>query len=131
MNTPPPDALILAYDGDCGFCQASIDRIRTWAAPSIPAMPWQSLPDDITAPHLTRLDSEVLLLHNGSVRSGGAQALAAFTGSSASRPFRIAAALINLPGLRRGVHHLYRWVARNRHRLPGATTACALPASRT
>ncbi|MGW0771314.1 hypothetical protein [Streptomyces sp. NPDC002676] len=32
---------------------------------------------------------------------------------------------------RPSARYLYRWVARNRHRLPGGTTACPLPASHT
>ncbi|MFJ1602511.1 hypothetical protein ACIOHS_03935 [Streptomyces sp. NPDC088253] len=37
----PPSPPVLAHDGDCGFCQASVDRIRAVAAPTLEGVPWQ------------------------------------------------------------------------------------------
>ncbi|WP_406507975.1 thiol-disulfide oxidoreductase DCC family protein [Streptomyces sp. NBC_00212] len=125
-----PDVL-LAFDGDCGFCQTAIDQIRRRAKPAIPAAPWQSLPSQLTQPHLERLDHEVILFAGTSVRCGGATALARFLGSSPQRRYRVATFLVRLPPLSLAAHGIYRWVARNRHRMPAGTPACSLPRTQT
>lgn len=130
-STDGDKPLTLAYDGDCGFCQASIDRIRTTAKPGIPAIPWQWLPRETTRPHQHRLDEEVLLLHGTTVSCGGAEALARFIGSSPYRTYRVLATVARLPALLPLARLVYRRVARNRHRLPGGTPACALPPTRS
>lgn len=135
MRVTGPDStsstpLVLAYDGDCGFCQASVDRIRAVARPTIDAVPWQFLPEETTAPHVRRLESEVLLLDGGTVVASGADALARFVASSPSRPHRALAALVGFPGVRVLSRAVYRQVSRHRHRLPGATAACAVPPRR-
>lgn len=123
-TTAPP---VLAYDGDCGFCQSSVDRIRSLAAPALEAVPWQFLPAGTTGEHLERLDREVLLLRGGTVLAGGADAVARWLGSSPSGAARLTGAVLRLPGVRLCARLVYRWVARNRHRLPGGTPACAAP----
>ncbi|MEU4872517.1 DCC1-like thiol-disulfide oxidoreductase family protein [Streptomyces sp. NPDC021608] len=123
-GSPPP---VLAYDGDCGFCQSCVDRIRSLAAPALEAVPWQFLPEESTAAHRARLDREVLLLRGATVVAGGADAVARWLGSSPSAGYRVAGAVPRLPGVRACARVVYRAVARNRHRLPGGTPACALP----
>ncbi|KJK57249.1 thiol-disulfide oxidoreductase, partial [Saccharothrix sp. ST-888] len=85
---------VLAYDGDCGFCQAAVDRIRRLADPRMTAVPWQALPERLTSPHLARLEREVLIFKDGNVRAGGADALARYAGSSPARRYRLAAAAV-------------------------------------
>ncbi|MEU1303869.1 thiol-disulfide oxidoreductase DCC family protein [Streptomyces shenzhenensis] len=126
-SSAPPSSPVLAYDGDCGFCQTSIDRIRDLAAPTLKAMPWQFLPTESTSPHRRRLDREVLLLDGDSVLAGGADALARYVGTSPSRAYRALAVMVRLPGIRACARVIYRWVSSNRHRLPGGTPACAVP----
>ena len=123
-GSAPP---VLAYDGDCGFCQTSVDRVRALAAPTLEAVPWQFLPAEVTAPHLGRLDQEVLLLRGDTVLAGGADALARYLATSPSAAYRVLAAVVRLPGPRGCARVVYRWVSRNRHRLPGSTPACAVP----
>jgi predicted DCC family thiol-disulfide oxidoreductase YuxK len=123
-RSAPP---VLAYDGDCGFCQTSVDRLRALAAPTLEAVPWQFLPAEETGPHLERLDQEVLLLRGGTVLAGGSDALARWVGTSPSGVYRVLAAVVRLPGVRACARVVYRWVSRNRHRLPGGTPACAAP----
>lgn len=122
-GSAPP---VLAYDGDCGFCQSSVDRIRSLAAPTLEAVPWQFLPEESTAPHRARLDREVLLLRGSTVLAGGADAVARWLGSSPSAGCRVVGAVLRLPGVRGCARVVYRGVARNRHRLPGGTPACAV-----
>ncbi|KUN87147.1 thiol-disulfide oxidoreductase DCC family protein [Streptomyces griseoruber] len=128
-GSAPP---VLAHDGDCGFCQTSVDRVRALAAPALDAVPCRFLPAEETAPHLQRLAREVLLLRGGTVLAGGADALARTVATSPSAAYRVLAAVVRLPGVRGGARAVYRWVSRNRHRLPGGTPACAVrPASGT
>ena len=88
---------------------------------------WQALPERLTAPHLARLDREVLLFHNGAVRAGGADALARFVGSSSARRYQLAAAAAGLPGVRTCARQVYALVAKNRRHMRGRTASCALP----
>ncbi|MFC4517337.1 thiol-disulfide oxidoreductase DCC family protein [Streptomyces ehimensis] len=124
-------APVLAFDGDCGFCQMAIDRIRASARPAMAAVPWQSLPQETVKRHQDRLDREVLLLLDGRVLAGGAEALAVFVGQSPARRYRLAGAAVRLPVIRAGARVIYQRVARNRHRMPAGTAACAVPKRHT
>jgi predicted DCC family thiol-disulfide oxidoreductase YuxK len=90
-------------------------------------VPWQFLPAGSTAPHLDRLDREVLLLRDGEVLAGGVDALDSYVGTSPARAYRVLASVMRLPGIRACAGAVYRWVARNRRRLPGGTPVCAVP----
>ncbi|UKY47833.1 thiol-disulfide oxidoreductase DCC family protein [Streptomyces inhibens] len=127
--TVSPTEPVLAFDGDCGFCQAAIKKISSQGRPSVHAMPWQFLPQSMTEPYLDRLDREVLLLANGRVLASGAEALAAYMKRSPALCYRVAGAAICMPLLRQCAHGVYRWVARNRHRMPGGSASCAMPSS--
>lgn len=118
---------VLAFDGDCGFCQAAIRQMQLRARPRAEAVAWQTLPPELTRPHLGRLDREVLLFDGGQVRYAGAPALAGFLGSSPARRYRLMGRCLRLPPISLAAHVVYRTVARNRHRMPGGTAACALP----
>ncbi|GAA2743192.1 hypothetical protein GCM10010440_21620 [Kitasatospora cinereorecta] len=118
-----------AYDGDWDFCQVTIDRIRRRAAPQIDAVPRQALPERLIAPHLPRLDREVLLFHNEAVHTSGAHAPARFVGSSPARRYQLAAAALSLPGLRTCACRVYALVTKSRQHTPGGTAFCALPRS--
>ncbi|MFD5617042.1 thiol-disulfide oxidoreductase DCC family protein [Streptomyces yangpuensis] len=121
---------VLAFDGDCGFCQAVINQIVDRGRPTLRAVPWQFLPDTTTQPHMARLDHEVLLLDHDQVIAGGAQALATYMRHSSVRRYQLAGAAIQTPLLRNAAQHIYRWVARHRHRMPAGTPACAVPPAR-
>ncbi|PJE97056.1 DUF393 domain-containing protein [Streptomyces carminius] len=127
MGTRELPSTVLAFDGDCGFCQKSVALLVARAAPTVPAAPWQSLPERITRPHLARLEREVLLLDGGRAAAGGAGAVAAYLRSSPKRRYRAAGRFLALPGIRGCARLGYRWVAANRYRMPGSTPACAVP----
>lgn len=118
---------VLAFDGDCGFCQAAVRQIRRRARPRMETVAWQALPPELTEPHLDRLDQEVLLFDGDRVRDGGALALAGLLASSTARRYRGVGRLLRLPLIRTAANLFYRGVARNRQRLPGGTAACAVP----
>ncbi|MFM9448125.1 DCC1-like thiol-disulfide oxidoreductase family protein [Streptomyces acidiscabies] len=89
-------------------------------------MPWQFLDAELTSAQLERLDREVLLMREGMVLAGGAEALGRYVGSSPSAGWRVVGAVVRLPGVRGCARVVYGWVARNRRRLPGGTGACAV-----
>jgi predicted DCC family thiol-disulfide oxidoreductase YuxK len=121
--------LVLAFDGDCAFCQTTIDRITRRARPTITSTPWQSLPAPTRTRHRARLDREVLLLEGDQVLLGGADALVYVLRSSPARSFRVAATVAGFPIMRTVARGVYGWVAANRHRMPAGTSSCALDPS--
>lgn len=121
------DAPTLGFDGDCGFCQATIARLQRGARPRIRATPWQALPDHVTRPHRERLAREVLLFHGTGVTSSGAQALGAYLASSPRFRYRAAGLLLRAPVIKQTARLVYRQVATHRHRMPAGTAACAVP----
>lgn len=70
-----PQATVL-YDGDCGFCRWSLDKILAWdrrgklASASIQSAQGEALLSEV--PSEKRLDSWHLALPSGEVRSAGA-----------------------------------------------------------
>ncbi|EGE40491.1 DUF393 domain-containing protein [Streptomyces sp. SID4928] len=118
---------VLAFDGDCGFCQTAVRQIQRRAHPRTEAVAWQTLPPELTEPHLERLDREILLFDGDRVRAGGVAALAGLLESSPARPYRGLGRFLRLPLVRPAANLVYRWVARNRQRMPGGTAGCAVP----
>jgi predicted DCC family thiol-disulfide oxidoreductase YuxK len=118
---------ILLFDGDCGFCSRTIAIARRAVQPRIEFVPWQSA--DLAALGVTadRADREVLWISpvSGTVH-GGARALAAMMMCGRKRWWWVGLVL-RTPPVNWIAHGVYQVVAKNRHRLPGGTTACALP----
>lgn len=123
MNEPLPVAL---YDADCGFCTASA---HTMTGPVIRARvvaePFQAyelagagLTPDACAESLHVLADDRVYV--------GASAIARIL-RAGRLPWRVLGHLLTLPGVRWLAERVYRLVARNRHRLPGATAACEMP----
>ena len=113
---------VLVYDGDCGFCTHS----AKWAmrrAHGMQVVPWQSA--DLVAWGLTveQCRAAVLFVRDGTVRSGGAAVAEALQECRA--PYRAVGRVLGARALRPLVEWGYAIVARNRHRLPGSTAACA------
>ncbi|GGU64703.1 hypothetical protein GCM10010502_14340 [Kitasatospora aureofaciens] len=92
----------------------------------MPAVPWQALPDRLTAAHLTRLEREALIFRGGEVHAGGVDALTCFVESSPSLRYRRAAAAIGLPGVRAVARRVYAAVSRNRHRIRIGAVTCSV-----
>lgn len=121
---------VLVFDGDCAFCSSSArfvaERLRRSAA-DYRVEPWQQL--DLGTLGLTpaECDEAVRWVGADGIRDAGHVAIA--RALLASRWWvRPVGALLLLPGTSRLAARAYRWVASNRHRLPGGTPACSLPA---
>ncbi|MFE9577327.1 thiol-disulfide oxidoreductase DCC family protein [Nocardia sp. NPDC006044] len=118
---------LVIFDGDCAFCTSSVDFIRDRIRPDIDFAPWQRL--DLVALGLTRhqVEKAVQWIDGAGSRASGARAFALLL-RRASRPWRAVGALMLIPPINWLAAALYRLIADNRHRLPGGTPACALPA---
>jgi predicted DCC family thiol-disulfide oxidoreductase YuxK len=125
MRTRP----VLVYDGDCGFCTTSVAFAQKWIKPRCEVTSRQRARLDALGVSEQRAEYEALwVTPDGSVY-GGAQAVAKLL-SSAGGGYVVLGAILQLPPVRRVAHAMYRLVADNRHRLPGSTAACAMPATR-
>lgn len=115
---------MLVFDGDCGFCTTAA-RIgqRRLRLPYVE--PWQFL--DLEALGVTEeaCSDAVQWIHtDGEVASAERAVIAALR--HAGGVWKVLGGLLALPGIRAVAGVAYRWVARNRYRLPGGTAACRL-----
>lgn len=124
-------AAVLIYDGDCGVCT----RLSRLAATLVRARPedfaisaYQDL--DVSAHGLTIEQCDAALQWVGDDgRVSSAQDAVARVLLAGRIGFRPLGVLLLAPGINALAGFGYRWVARNRHRLPGGTPACSLPAA--
>jgi predicted DCC family thiol-disulfide oxidoreductase YuxK len=115
----------LIYDGDCGFCQWSL----RWALRlGITCEHHPAHAVDLAALGLSDEDVlEAAWYVEGDRRLRGHEAIAAALRTARRAPVRWLGAVVGSRLLRPVAVPIYAWVSRNRHRLPGATDACALP----
>lgn len=118
-----PDGVLL-YDGDCGFCQRSVNAVIRVARPSAESLPWQQ--SDLAALGLTPRDCDVAVqwVRPGQgVSASGAFALRAFIDTG--RPWTALSARVLVNRVTRPiVDRVYALVAARRHRL--TRSGCAL-----
>lgn len=114
------------YDGDCAFCSSCARFIERRVPTAAAVVPWQFA--DLAALGLTQEQCEqaVQWVAPGRPSLAGPEAIAALLGSS-NLPWRLVGRLLRVAPVRALAWPAYRWVARNRHRMPGGTAACALP----
>ena len=116
------------FDGDCSFCTVCANFVNRWIPTRAEVVPWQRA--DLHALGVTREQAvqAVQWVEPGRPVSAGPEAIGALLRSSNLfwKPFGW---LLALPPVRAAAWPLYRLIARNRHRLPGGTAACAMPVS--
>jgi predicted DCC family thiol-disulfide oxidoreductase YuxK len=120
----------LIFDGDCGFCTSSAHwlarRLDRPADPNVRLVPWQFTDLAPLGTTTERAKYEVLWVSPDGTIRGGAAAFAAwleFRGGACA----IAGYAMDLPIIRTLAAAVYRLIAKNRHRMPGGSPACALP----
>jgi predicted DCC family thiol-disulfide oxidoreductase YuxK len=119
------------YDGDCAFCSSCARFIDRHIHTSALVEAWQRL--DLAALGLTAdrcADAVQWIGADGEVVAGPAaiaRLLKQASGPSGRLVWRPAGATLATRPALALLWPAYRWVARNRHRLPGGTAACALP----
>lgn len=113
---------ILVFDGDCGFCTAAANWGERRCGGTVVA--YQHA--DLAALGLTAAECAAAVQYvddAGRIRTGAA-AIAAFLWN-AGGVWKPIGAFLRLPGIRAVSQIVYQVIARNRHRLPGGTPACA------
>ncbi len=121
----------LVFDGDCGFCTASVNLAERWCRADVRFVPWQRL--DLAAHGLTREQVEhsvqwLPVKADAPIRSGANAAAHVLLRSR--WPWRPIGALMLVPPVSWIAAGAYRVIANNRYKLPGATPACAVPSAR-
>ena len=124
LNAGDRELAVLIYDGDCAFCNRSLQfglKNLAWF-PKHKA--FQHLPNKAFG--LNRVDFESSIWIVGSEAKFSGHRAAAWILLQQKNPLhRCLGALIEIAGPFSKL--AYEWVAKNRHRLPGGTAACELP----
>ncbi|WFE28482.1 DCC1-like thiol-disulfide oxidoreductase family protein [Solwaraspora sp. WMMD791] len=116
------------YDGDCAFCTMCVRFIERRVPHKATLVPWQWA--DLPALGLTREQgtTAVQWVPAGTTGAAGAGPVAIAALLRTSNPlWRAAGTVLGLRPVTALAWPVYRWVAANRHRLPGGTAACAVP----
>jgi predicted DCC family thiol-disulfide oxidoreductase YuxK len=119
------------FDGDCAFCSSCARFIERRVRPAARVAAWQHL--DLAALGVTAddcADAVQWVGTDGTVAAGPAgiaRLLRSAGGPGGYLLWRPAGVVLGLRPVLALAWPAYRWVARNRHRLPGGTAACALP----
>ena len=126
MGTRP----VLVYDGDCAFCTSCVHVLERWVRPDADVVPHQLV--DLAALDggrgevtVQRAQHEVLWVTPAGEVYGGAPAIAKAL-LSAGRGWAVPGAVLMLPLVRAVAKRVYRVIADNRERMPGATPACSV-----
>ncbi|MDA2945966.1 MAG: DUF393 domain-containing protein [Actinomycetota bacterium] len=120
MTTLP----VLVFDGDCAFCTSSARSAKRLLRLDA-VEPWQKLDLEELGLDPERCGAALQWVGvDGQIREAEHAVVAAMR--HAGGVWRLPAAALSAPGIRSLAAHIYRWVARNRHRLPGGTPACRL-----
>lgn len=124
MSADPTVVLpLLIFDGDCAFCSSTVRFGRRWIGRMPLATPYQTT--DVELFGLTAAQCQQAVQYIASDRRvhAGEDAVSRLL-LDAGRGWWLLGAVMRLPGIRWLSGVAYRWVAKNRHRLPGGTPAC-------
>lgn len=122
---------VLIYDGDCGVC-TKLSRFVTTGVRSNPVdfsvSAYQDADLDALGLTAEQCDEALQWVSSKGTISSAQDAVARVL-LAGRLPFKPLGAVILVPGINALAGVVYRWVALNRHRLPGGTPACSLPAA--
>ena len=123
-------APVLLFDGDCGFCTTCVNWGRRHIRRLGATLPYQHADLGSLGISADQCERAVQWVGaDGTVLS--AHLAIAQTLADAGKGWAVVGRAIRLPGLRQISGVVYRWISRNRHRLPGGTPACDLDAHRS
>lgn len=124
---PPHVGPLVIYDGDCAFCTTSVQFLQRRIRRHPRFEPWQFL--DLVSIGISQESCEQAVQFidaNGSVHSG--ERAIAHLLIHGGKGWKVMGGVLLVPGIRHVAGAVYRWIAQNRHRLPGGTAQCSLPA---
>ena len=99
--------------------------MEAWTNSRIERQPWQRIPGRLVTLDLSNKDGMTqvwFITADGRLYGGAAAVNEALRLVWWARPLTY---LYRLPGIRQFEDKVYRWVADNRHRLPGGTASCS------
>jgi predicted DCC family thiol-disulfide oxidoreductase YuxK len=112
------DSPVVIYDGDCGFCQWSLDWAKRHLSADVEARPWQA--GGLSAYGVTEADAQVAVQWvDAQGVQAGHRAFAAWMRASGRLPWRVLAAVLTAPGVDAVARRGYAVLAAHRHQLPG------------
>jgi predicted DCC family thiol-disulfide oxidoreductase YuxK len=120
------DRPVFLFDGDCAFCTTCANFVERRIPTDATVIPWQFA--DLDALGVRQADAEeaVIWVAPDGSSSAGPEAVARLLVSAGSL-WRPLGWVLGTRPVRRLAWPVYRFVARNRHRMPGGTAACSLP----
>jgi predicted DCC family thiol-disulfide oxidoreductase YuxK len=118
---------MLVFDGDCAFCTSSAHWIQARLPESIDVVPWQRL--DLDALHMNEDDvtTAAYWVDPDGTRHRGHRGIAHALMASTSAAWCTVGRIMLVPPISWIGAVAYSVIAKNRHRMPGATPACAIP----
>ena len=125
MTAPFLDRPIFLFDADCGVCQNGTDSIRARIDPPVDIRPFQGVAFDQWGVTPAELAEGPVFVDPQGWHVVGPPAMAHLLRRS-RRPYRGLGSVMLLPGVRHLLALAGPVMYRNRHRLPGATPACAV-----
>ncbi|WP_037176189.1 thiol-disulfide oxidoreductase DCC family protein [Rhodococcus sp. UNC363MFTsu5.1] len=126
MPDPSPYTVELLFDRDCGFCVRSAEflgRIDRRGRVSTFALQQRGAPERFGVDTDAALEQAWAVDSRGDRYAGAGAINAALSGVLGTR---IPLFVYRIWGVRQLQDRVYRWVAANRHRLPGKGGSCAV-----
>ncbi|MCB9707232.1 MAG: DUF393 domain-containing protein [Myxococcales bacterium] len=120
MAPPPEETLI--FDGECGFCTACVDWFRARSRKTVRVVPMQRINPEHFGLTLAQMEKEAWWISGAQNYAGHRAVSRALMACGA--PWNIVGFVLDVIPFRWGAAIAYRWVARNRGRLPGVLPAC-------
>jgi predicted DCC family thiol-disulfide oxidoreductase YuxK len=126
MSADPTVVLpLLIFDGDCAFCSSSVRFGQRWIGRMPAATPYQHTDLEHFGLTAAQCEQAVRYVARDHQVYAGEDAVSMLL-RGAGRGWWLLGSVMRLPGIHWLSGVAYRWVARNRHRLPGGTPACDL-----
>lgn len=118
---------VLLFDGDCAFCSSCARWITAHVPTPVDLHPWQWTDLEPLGVEVDEVDAAVVLVDVHLRHTSGPEAFAGLLRSSTSGAWRAAGRVLGVRPVLAVAWPVYRWIARNRHRMPGGTAQCSLP----
>jgi predicted DCC family thiol-disulfide oxidoreductase YuxK len=117
---------VFLYDGDCAFCTRCAELVERHIPTRAKVVPWQWV--ELAPLGVTQAQAEAAVqwIDGDGVVAAGPEGIARLLVDGGG-VWRLLGVALDLRPVRWLAWHVYRLVARNRHRLPGGTAACSLP----
>jgi predicted DCC family thiol-disulfide oxidoreductase YuxK len=120
---------VLLFDGDCAFCSSCARWLQRRVATPTRLAAWQHTDIGTLGVTVAEADESVVMVGVDLRRTHGPEAIASLLRTSTSSAWRAAGVALGLRPVLAVAWPIYRFIGRNRHRLPGGTPQCSLPAA--